>query len=142
MFISWCIWFIFKFVFIGKMKLFLYLWINISWYIVTLTWNCFHFVHIAVNILDGSIKGHEVSLTLLPANDASGIKEYIVFYKPSKLKYEWKFKRTTQTQVTLRSLKGLTEYTVTIMGYTSSKETYGSQYLKFKTLEGMWNKIK
>ncbi|KAL9953601.1 hypothetical protein ACROYT_G041044 [Oculina patagonica] len=96
---------------------------NVSYFAVNKT------SKISISIVVGSITGHEVTLTWLPAAD-----NYIVLYKPSNVRREWKFKRTRHTQVTLRSLRGLTEYTVTVVGYSSSQETYGSQDIKFKTL--------
>ena len=91
---------------------------------------------LAVSVLDGSIGGHEVTLTLLPAADASQIENYVVLYKTSNVRREWKIKRTKRTQVILRSLRALTEYTVMVVGYTPSKKTYGSNDLKFTTLNG------
>lgn len=75
---------------------------------------------------------------MLPFADANQIENYIVLYKPAlNEKREWKFKRTENTQITLRSLKGLTKYKVMVLGYTSNKDTYGSQEITFETLEGM-----
>ena len=91
---------------------------------------------LAVSVVDGSIKGHEVTLTWLPTADANQIENYVVLYKPSNIRREWEFKRTKQTQITVRSLRALTEYTVMVVGYTSGKETYGSKKLTFTTLEG------
>ena len=91
----------------------------------------------AVNIPREAIKGDEVTLTLLPAAVAGGIKEYVVFYKSRNVKRVWEFKRTKQTQITLSPLQALTYYTVVIIGYTPNGETYGSQDLHFKTSNGM-----
>ncbi|XP_078349239.1 mucin-like protein [Oculina patagonica] len=87
--------------------------------------------NISVSTVNGSIKSHEVTLIWA---DADQIVNYVVLYKPSDVKREWKFKRTNHTQVTLRSLRALTEYTVTVVGYTSNQKTYGSQDIKFRTL--------
>ena len=91
----------------------------------------------AVNIPRGAIKGDEVTLTLLPAAVAGGIKEYVVFYKSRNVKRVWEFKRTKQTHITLSPLQALTYYTVVVIGYTPNGETYGSQDLHFKTSNGM-----
>ena len=91
----------------------------------------------AVNIPRGAIKGDEVTLTILPATVAGGIKEYVVFYKPRDVKRVWEFKRTKQPQITLSPLRALTYYTVVVIGYTPNGETYRSQDLHFKTSNGM-----
>ncbi|XP_068712588.1 uncharacterized protein [Montipora foliosa] len=91
---------------------------------------------ISVSVVDGSITGHEVTLTLSPTADANKVKNYIVLYKPAlNGKREWTFKRSENTQITLRSLKGLTKYKVMAVGYTSDRDTYGSQEITFETLE-------
>ena len=95
----------------------------------------------AVNIPRGAIKGDEVTLTLLPAAVAGGIKEYVVFYKPRNVKRVYKFKRTKQPQITLSPLQALTYYTVVVIGYTPNGETYGSQDLHFRTSNGMYRNL-
>ena len=75
---------------------------------------------------------------MLPSADANQIENYIVLYKPAlNGKREWKSKRSKNTQITLRSLKGLTKYKVVALGYTSNKDTYGSQEITFETSDGM-----
>ena len=93
----------------------------------------------AVSVVDGSIKSEGVTLTLRPSADARNIYEYIVLYKPSSVTRVWSFKRTKQTQVELRSLKALTKYSVLVLGYTTSKETYGSEVRYFVAPNGTLN---
>ncbi|XP_068732482.1 uncharacterized protein [Montipora capricornis] len=89
--------------------------------------------NISVQVLYGSLKSQEVTLTLLPPANTR-IVEFVVFYKPLNDNHEWKFIRTVLAQVTLRSLRALTDYKVMVVGYTSSQETFGSQDLTFTTL--------
>ena len=96
----------------------------------------FHPFSLAVAVSSGSIKRHEVGLTFTPSFDVKDVQEYIVLFKPLKMLKVWNFKRTKQTQFTLRSLNALTEYSVMVLGYTASNETYGSQVLNFVTMEG------
>ena len=93
----------------------------------------------AVSVANGSIKSEGVTLTLRPSADARNIYEYIVLYKPSSVTRVWSFKRTKQTQVELPSLKALTKYSVLVLGYTTSKETYGSRVLYFVAPNGTLN---
>ena len=104
--------------------------------------NCVIFHLLGLSVVSGTITDYNVQVAWTNTGIPQQIKEYFIFYKPVKeenqqIKNGWSFTRSPQPLATLTPLQPATEYSVFVLGYTSSGKVYGSNDVNFTTTGGI-----
>ena len=104
--------------------------------------SCFIFRSLGLSVVSGTITDYNVQVAWTNTGLPEQIKEYFIFYKPVKkenqqIKNGWSFTRSSQPSATLAPLQPATEYSVFVLGYTSSRKVYGTNDVTFTTTGGI-----
>ena len=100
------------------------------------------FLTLGLSVVSGTITDYNVQVAWTNTDIPEHIKEYFIFYKPvreenQQIKNGWSFTRSSQPLATLAPLQPATEYSVFVLGYTSSRKVYGSNDVNFITTGGI-----
>ena len=100
------------------------------------------FLTLGLSVVSGTITDYNVQVAWTNTDIPEQIKEYFIFYKPvreenQQIKNGWSFTRSSQPLATLAPLQPATEYSVFVLGYTSSRKVYGSNDVNFITTGGI-----
>ena len=100
------------------------------------------FLTLGLSVVSGTITDYNVQVAWTNTDIPEQIKEYFIFYKPvreenQQIKNGWSFTRSSQPLATLAPLQPATEYSVFVLGYTSSRKVYGSNDVNFITIGGI-----
>ena len=100
------------------------------------------FLTLGLSLVSGTITDYNVQVAWTNTDIPEQIKEYVIFYKPvreenQQIKNGWSFTRSSQPLATLAPLQPATEYSVFVLGYTSSRKVYGSNDVNFITTGGI-----
>ena len=100
------------------------------------------FLTLGLSLVSGTITDYNVQVAWTNTDIPEQIKEYFIFYKPvreenQQIKNGWSFTRSSQPLATLAPLQPATEYSVFVLGYTSSRKVYGSNDVNFITTGGI-----
>ena len=100
------------------------------------------FLTLGLSVVSGTITDYNVQVAWTNTDIPEQIKEYVIFYKPvreenQQIKNGWSFTRSSQPLATLAPLQPATEYSVFVLGYTSSRKVYGSNDVNFITTGGI-----
>ena len=100
------------------------------------------FLTLGLSVVSGTITDYNVQVAWTNTDISEQIKEYFIFYKPvreenQQIKNGWSFTRSSQPLATLAPLQPATEYSVFVLGYTSSRKVYGSNDVNFVTTGGI-----
>ena len=100
------------------------------------------FLTLGLSLVSGTITDYNVQVAWTNTDIPEQIKEYVIFYKPvreenQQIKNGWSFTRSSQPLATLAPLQPATEYSVFVLGYTSSRKVYGSNDVNLITTGGI-----
>ena len=100
------------------------------------------FLTLGLSVASGTITDYNVQVAWTNTDIPEQIKKYFIFYKPvreenQQIKNGWSFTRSSQPLATLAPLQPATEYSVFVLGYTSSRKVYGSNDVNFITTGGI-----